>query len=244
MEGRPPEKGMLGVEPAGDSPADRRSRALAVHQRLAGLYGARPPRSALDAVAELVSTILSQNTNDRNRDRAYEQLRARFPSWEAVRDAPVEEVAAAIRTAGLAQIKAPRIQAALRRISAERGAITLDFLADWPLEKARAWLTAMDGIGPKTAAIVLLFAFGRPAFPVDTHIYRVVRRLGLVLPNASRERAHVVMEGLLPPATYYAAHLNLIRHGRETCHPQRPACARCILRDLCPHGQSQDREER
>ncbi len=244
MESPPNEPGAPRTDTANASPPDRRSRALAVHRRLAGLYGEHPARPGLDAVAELVSTILSQNTNDRNRDRAYEQLRARFPSWEAVRDAPVEEVAAAIRTAGLSQAKAPRIQAALRRISAERGAITLDFLAGLPLEEARAWLMALDGIGPKTAAIVLLFAFSRPAFPVDTHIYRVARRLGLVPEGASREKAHVVMEELLPPAVYYAAHLNLIRHGRETCHPQRPACAHCILWDLCPHGQSQGREER
>lgn len=219
---------------------DLPSRALAVHRRLAGLYGEQPDRPLLDPVAELVSTILSQNTNDRNRDRAFEGLRARFPTWEAVRDAPVEEVAAAIRTAGLAQTKAPRIQAALRRITAERGAIALGFLADMPLEEARAWLTAMDGIGPKTAAIVLLFAFGRPAFPVDTHIHRVTRRLGLIPQNASRVKAHTLLEALLPPETYYACHLNLIRLGREVCHPGRPACSRCTVLDLCPEGQRRE----
>ena len=217
---------------SGDLP----SRALEIHRRLAGLYGESPERPRLDPVAELVSTILSQNTNDRNRDRAFDQLRARLPSWEAVRDAPVEEVAAAVRTAGLAQTKAPRIQAALRHITAERGGITLDFLADMPLEEARAWLTALDGIGPKTAAIVLLFAFDRPAFPVDTHIHRVTRRLELIPAKASREKAHLLQEALLPPETYYAGHLNLIRLGREECRPRRPACARCPLRALCPSG--------
>jgi len=220
---------------------DLQSRALTVHRRLVGLYGEHPDRPLLDPVGELVSTILSQNTNDRNRDRAYDQLRERFPAWEEVRDAPVDAVAAAIRPAGLAQTKAPRIQAALRRISAERGAITMDFMAGLPLEEARAWLTAMDGIGPKTAAIVLLFAFGRPAFPVDTHIHRVTRRLGLIPDNASREKAHLLLEALLPPETYYACHLNLIRHGRETCHPRRPACVRCVLLDHCPHGRDLSR---
>jgi endonuclease-3 len=219
-------------------------RALVICRRLAELYGEHPVRPALDPVAELVSTILSQNTNDHNRDRAFDRLRERFPTWEAVRDAPVGRVAEAIRTAGLAQSKAPRIQAALRRISAERGAITLDFLAGMPLEEARDWLTAMDGIGPKTAAIVLLFAFGRPAFPVDTHIHRVTRRLGLVPDKASREKAHCLLEALLPPETYYSLHLNLIRHGRETCLSRRPACTRCTLFDLCPYGQSHVQEER
>jgi endonuclease-3 len=213
-------------------------RALEIHRRLVELYGDHPDRPRLDPVAELVSTILSQNTNDRNRDRAYDRLLQRFPTWEAVRDAPAVEVAEAIRTAGLAQSKAPRIQAALRRISAERGVIDLAFLASLPLEEARAWLTAMDGIGPKTAAIVLLFAFGRPAFPVDTHIHRVTRRLGLIPESASREKAHMLMEALMPPETYYALHLNLIRHGRETCHPRRPACGHCCLLDLCPYGRT------
>lgn len=226
-----------------ERPCDLASRALVIHRRLVELYGAYPTHSALDPVAELVSTILSQNTNDRNRDRAYDRLRERFPTWEEVRDAPLGEVAQAIRTAGLAQVKAPRIQAALRCISERRGVLSLDFLAGMPLEEARAWLTAMEGVGPKTAAIVLLFAFGRPAFPVDTHIYRVTRRLGLVPDNVSREKAHRLLEALLPPETYHTLHLNLIRHGRETCHPRRPACARCALYDLCPYGQSIAQEE-
>jgi endonuclease-3 len=151
----------------------------------------------------------------------------------------LSEVAEAIRPAGLSQVKAPRIQAALRRIPAPAGRISLDFLAEMPLEEARAWLTALDGVGPKTAAIVLLFAFGRPAFPVDTHIHRVARRLGLIPPHASREKAHLLLEELLPAETYYTFHLNLIRHGREVCHPRNPACSRCRLLDLCPYGQEQ-----
>jgi len=219
---------------------DLQSRALEIHHRLIDLYGERPERSHLEPVAELVSTILSQNTNDRNRDRAYDQLRERLPTWEAVRDAPVEEVVEAIRTAGLAQTKAPRIQAALRQITAERGAISLDFLADMPLEEARDWLTALKGVGPKTVAIVLLFAFGRPSFPVDTHIHRVTRRLGLIPEKTSREKAHVLLEALFPSEIYYLLHLNLIRHGRETCSARRPACSRCALLDLCPYGARQE----
>ncbi|MGC8873308.1 MAG: endonuclease III domain-containing protein [Chloroflexia bacterium] len=219
---------------------DLSSRALLVHHRLVARYGERPSRTRLDPVGELVSTILSQNTNDRNRDRAFARLRERFPTWEAVRDAPVKEVEEAIRPAGLARLKAPRIQAALRRITRERGDLQLDFLAHMPLEEARAWLMSLEGVGPKTAAIVLLFAFGRPAFPVDTHIHRVSRRLGLIPPGTSREEAHRQLEALLPPEIYASFHLNLIAHGRETCHPRHPACHSCEIADLCP---SSGREE-
>ncbi len=219
-----------------DPSNDLREKALDIHRRLAGRYGEHPCRPRMEPVAELVSTILSQNTSDGNRDRAFARLQERFPSWEAVRDAPVEEVEEAIRPAGLSRIKAPRIQTALRRITEERGNITLDFLAEMPLEEARAWLSSIPGIGPKTAAIVLLFSFGRPAFPVDTHIYRLGRRLGLLPSNVSRERAHLLLEKLLPPETYLAFHLNLIRHGREVCHARRPDCPHCFLLGLCLYG--------
>jgi endonuclease-3 len=169
------------------------------------------------------------------RDKAYDSLRQRFPSWEQVRDAPIEEVARAIQIAGLSQQKAPAIQRALRRISAERGELSLDFLRDMPLEEAKQWLTSIKGVGPKTAAIILLFALDRPAFPVDTHIHRVTRRLGLLPANASREKAHELLEELFPPEAYYPIHLNLIRHGREVCQARRPRCEVCILRDLCDY---------
>ncbi|MBU0705179.1 MAG: endonuclease III, partial [Chloroflexi bacterium] len=145
-----------------------------IHNLLLAEYGDHPWRPH-DPVASLVLTILSQNTNDVNRDRAFERLRERFPTWEAVRDAGLEELVEAIRPAGLAPTKTPRIQGALQRVTAERGEISLHFLADLPLEEARAWLLAIPGVGPKTAAIVLLFALGRPAFPVDTHVHRVTR---------------------------------------------------------------------
>ncbi len=184
---------------------------------------------------ELVSTILSQNTSDAHRDRAFEQLRRQFPSWEQVRDAPVEQVIEAIRPAGLANQKGPRIQKALRQISAERQELSLDFLADMPLEEARGWLMKMEGVGPKTAAIVLLFSLGRAAFPVDTHVHRVSRRLGLIGPQVSAEKAHTLLEEMIPPAEYYALHLNLIRHGRQMCRARNPQCAACVLNDVCDY---------
>ncbi len=213
--------------------ADPRSKALEVHRRLVEQYGERPWRPRLDPVAELVSTILSQNTNDRLRDQAFERLRERFPTWEAVRDAPVEAIFQAIQVAGLGRQKARRIKEALQRISRERGTLELDFLRQMSVEEARRWLTSFNGIGPKTAAIILLFALGMPAFPVDTHVHRVSKRLGLIPPKASREKAHGLLEEMMPPETYYTFHLNLIRHGREVCQARRPRCERCFLKDLC-----------
>ncbi len=218
---------------------DLQQKALEVHRRLLDFYGEPIWRNPLPPLDELVSTILSQNTNDVNRDRAFASLRARFPTWEAVRDAPTEAVVEAVRVAGLANQKGPRIQAVLRAITEERGELDLDFLAEWPVEKARAWLTRFKGVGPKTAAIVLLFSLGKPAFPVDTHIYRVSGRLGLRPPKMSVEAAHRHLEGLFPPETYYAAHLNLIRLGREICTARKTHCDRCPLRDLCDHAQAQ-----
>ena len=214
---------------------DLAGKALQVHQRLIQAFGDQRPRRHLDPIAELVSTILSQNTNDTLRDRAFGALRQRFPTWEQVRDAPVEDVMAAIRIAGLSQQKAPRIQQALRRISDEQGELSLDFLTDMTVEEAKEWLTSIKGIGPKTAAIVLLFSLDMPAFPVDTHIHRVTKRLGLIPGNASREKAHKLLEALLPPQTYHCFHLNLIRHGREVCTARRPHCELCVLRDLCDY---------
>ena len=216
-------------------------RALQVHERLAGVYGEPRWRAHLDPISELVSTILSQNTNDVNRDRAFGRLRERFPTWEAVRDADASEVKAAIAVAGLANHKGPAIQRALRYI-AERtlpgtgqGDLSLEFLRGLPVEEAKAWLTAIKGVGPKTAAIVLLFSLGMPAFPVDTHVHRVTGRLGLIGPKVSREQAHVILEDLLPQELYYAFHLNVIRHGREVCAARTPRCDACALSDICAY---------
>lgn len=221
-----------GMSHAAQDAAFLTAKALEVHARLAARYGPFPWHPT-DPLAELVNTLLSQNTNDRNRDLAFAQLRARFPTWEAVRDAPLEEVIAAIRPAGLAPSKGPRLQAILRRITAERGELTLDFLRELPLSEARTWLRDLDGVGPKTAAIVLLFALGRPAFPVDTHIHRVTSRLGLIPPKTSREAAHELLEALIPPELYYTFHLEIIQHGRSVCHARRPRCEECPLQDLC-----------
>ncbi|HEX7434491.1 MAG TPA: endonuclease III [Anaerolineaceae bacterium] len=222
--------------------SDLAEKALAIYQRLIDFYGQPMWRNPLPAVDELVSTILSQNTNDRNRDQAYETLRRRLPTWEGVRDADPAVVIDAVRSAGLANQKGPRIQAVLRELSTERGSFDLDFLRAWPREKALAWLREFKGVGPKTAAIVLQFALGVPALPVDTHVYRVTGRLGLRPEKMSVEETHGHLEALLPPETYYTAHLNLIRLGREICHARKPDCPVCPLRHLCDfyHNQESD----
>jgi endonuclease-3 len=211
------------------------ARAVMVHQRLLEHFGHPQWRNPLPPLDELVSTILSQNTNDINRDRAFEALRRRFSTWEQLRDAPVEDVVQAIRPAGLANQKGPRIQQVLRQITAQHGSLSLDFLKDLPPEDVSAWLRGFKGVGPKTAAIVLLFSLGKPAFPVDTHIYRVSGRIGLRPAKMNAEQAHAHLAGLLPPDSYYAAHLNLIRLGREICQARRPKCPICPLQDLCDY---------
>jgi endonuclease-3 len=210
-------------------------RARTIHRRLLRRFGEPVWRRPLPPLDELISTILSQNTNDTNRDRAFEALRARFPTWEAVRDAAPEDVVTAIRPAGLANQKGPRIQAVLRAITAERGSLDLEFLRQMPPAEAREWLLRFKGVGPKTAAIVMLFSLGYPAFPVDTHIHRVSGRLGLRPERMSAEAAHGHLARLFPPPAYQAAHLNLIRLGREICLARKPACQRCPLNDLCPY---------
>ena len=215
-------------------------KAMEVHRRLLEDYGEPTWRPHMDAVSELVSTILSQNTNDVNRDVAFGRLRSDLPTWEQVRDADTGVVIEAIRPAGLANQKGPRIQEALRLITQERGELDLDFLAEWPVEEAKDWLCAIKGVGPKTAAIVLLFSLGRPAFPVDTHVHRVSKRLGLIGPKVSREKAHVALEQLIPQETYYPFHLNLIRHGRRICSSRGPKCLECSLRDLCGYYLAQE----
>jgi endonuclease III len=210
-------------------------RAVKVHEKLLEAFGNPTWRNPLPPIDELVSTILSQNTNDTNRDRAFNALRLKFPTWESVRDAKTSEVVNAIRPAGLANQKGPRIQKVLKEITEERGDLDLWFLKDLPLEEARAWLMKFNGVGPKTAAIVLCFSLNRPAFPVDTHIYRVTGRIGLRTERMTVEQAHPHLEALFPPETYYAAHLNLIRLGREVCHARKPDCPKCPVRKLCDY---------
>jgi endonuclease III len=212
-------------------------RALKIHERLLGFYGEPIWRNPLPAIDELVSTILSQNTNDINRDRGFNALREKFGTWEEVRDAQTAEVVDAIRPAGLANQKGPRIQQVLRSITEERGNLDLSFLEKLTVEEARAWLTRFNGVGPKTAAIVLCFSLGKPAFPVDTHIYRVTGRIGLRPEKMTVEQAHPHLESLFPPETYYAAHLNIIRLGREICQARRPRCEICPIIKLCDYGK-------
>jgi endonuclease III len=209
--------------------------ASTIYQRLLEYYGYPEWRNPLPPLDELVSTILSQNTNDLNRDRAFTMLRDKFPTWEAVRDADQVDVINAIRSAGLANQKGPRIQAVLREITQEHCDLSLDFLSAMDPVDAHAWLLKFNGVGPKTAAIVLLFSLDKPAFPVDTHIYRVSGRLGLRPEKMSVERAHLHLAKLFPPETYYAAHLNIIRLGREVCQARQPKCSVCPLLDLCPY---------
>jgi endonuclease III len=213
----------------------RRSRVLAIRDRLREMYGRPENHPHGDPVHELVLTMLSQNTSDVNRDVAYAGLRARFSSWEQVRDAPTDEVEEAIRKGGLAPTKAPRIQAMLREIG---DPIDLDWLRDAPRDKALEFLTALPGVGRKTAACVMLFAFGRPEIPVDTHVMRVGTRLGLFRPGASFDEAHDEMLAITPPEDAYEFHMNLIAHGRRLCRPARPRCSECDLRRMCPYARA------
>ncbi|MBN1527685.1 MAG: endonuclease III [Thermoleophilaceae bacterium] len=211
---------------------DRR-RLLAIRDRLRREYG-RPVLHAHHApVDELVLTVLSQNTNDRNRDVAYHRLRERFPSWEDVRRAPVADVEEAIRPGGLAPTKAGRIVEILDALAGD----DLSWMAEAPVEDARDYLVGLPGVGRKTAACVLLFSFGRHDVPVDTHVYRVGTRLGLFRPKASFEEAHDELLRLTPEGDAYEVHVLLIRHGRRTCNARSPRCAECPLRRMCPEGR-------
>jgi endonuclease-3 len=192
----------------------------------------RPRRD--DPLESLIVTILSQNTNDINRDKAYERLRERFRSWQEIHDAPEEEIAEAIRVGGLANIKSRRIKAILHSIKEEHGGFDLSFLRDMPIEEAEKALLSYKGVGLKTAKVVLLFSLGKEVFPVDTHIHRVSKRLGLVPEKATREQTHEIMGDLVPPKKMYPFHLNLIAHGRKICTARAPRCPMCVLDPLCP----------
>lgn len=197
-------------------------------------YGELRWRPRSDSMSELVRTILSQNTSDTNSGRAFSRLVARFPTWESLLGADPTAIAEAIRVGGLAGVKAPRIKAIVEEVWARLGSFDLPFLAEMPLEEAKAWLRSLPGVGPKTAACVLLFALGRPALPVDTHVYRVAKRLGLVPPRVGAEEAHGLLEGMLAPDEVYPFHMSLIQHGRCICKAQRPLCPQCVLAHGCP----------
>ncbi len=225
-----------------------------MRDRLRAIYGAPLMRPHGHPIAELILTVLSQSTNDRNRDVAYLRLRNRFGGakfdWRAVRDAPLAEVEEAIRPGGISKVKSARIQAILRAISGQpppagaraQGAhdgerayeLSLDWLPDVPIAQARDYLLALPGVGRKTAACVLLFAYGLPDVPVDTHVSRVGTRLGLLRPGAPFEELHDAMLALTPPGEELELHVNLLRHGRRTCHARSPACRQCALARMCP----------
>jgi endonuclease III len=238
------------------SPDKRRARSI--RDRLRSFYGRprnEPHRAPLD---ELILTVLSQNTNDRNRDVAYTRLRGRFPAvtaavtskpgnpsapdWKAVAQAPVEEVEEAIRPGGISRVKSRRIQAMLGAIEAEHGSLDLEILGTAPREEAIELMERLPGVGRKTAACVLLFSFDRPELPVDTHVYRVASRLRLIRPKASFEEAHDTLRAIIDPEDVYELHVNLIRHGRRICTARNPRCTECPLLSLCPYGRERVRE--
>jgi endonuclease-3 len=223
---------------AADWQPPRGARVVRVRERLREVYGIplMPPHG--HPIAELILTVLSQSTNDRNRDVAYLRLRARFPTWEQMRDAPLAQVEEAIRPGGISNVKSARIQAILRAIAEDARdpphEISLDWLPRAPLAQARDYLCSLPGVGRKTAACVLLFAFGLREVPVDTHVSRVGMRLHLLRPGAGFAELHDEMLALTPRGEELELHVNLLRHGRRTCHARRPACARCALARMCP----------
>jgi len=227
-----------------DATAELRAKTLRAHHALLDHYGPPRKKERRDPLSELIVTILSQNTADVNTERAYRRLRERFATWEEALAAPVEEIQAAIRVAGLSQIKAPRIRAILEDLDRERGAPSLDFLADLPVGEAREYLTSLHGVGHKTAACVLLFSLHMPALPVDTHVHRVALRLGLVPPKTSAERANALLEDLVPEDLYYPFHLLFIEHGRTLCKAQRPRCPECPVSGECVYYREEYLPER
>ena len=213
----------------------RKAKYTAIAEALTQVYGELDWSRNQDGMDELVSCILSQSTNDTNRDRAFARLKSHYESWEAVRISDLDELVEVIRPAGLANQKAPRIQDVLAAIYQKAGEYSIDFLDQMSIDVAKDWLVSLKGIGPKTAAIVLCFAYGRPAFPVDTHIYRVSKRIGFLPEKLSANDAHPVMEAMVPATDYYQFHIQLIQHGRDTCHARKPSCELCCISAHCDY---------
>jgi len=199
-------------------------------------YSRPPQQISKSPIFELILTVLSQHTSDHNSGEAMHHLLRVFPDWQSILNSPVSALEKAIRPGGLAPTKSKRIHQILKDIKRLRPDFDLNFLADQPLEEARAWLTSLPGVGPKTAACVLLFALGRPALPVDTHVERVSKRLGLVPLKMSAEKAHTLLEKSVTPKDVYAYHMDLIQHGRRTCNARKPNCNRCALIKKCPRN--------
>jgi endonuclease-3 len=207
-------------------------------QNLRAVYGTPELERGLDPLDVLIQTILSQSTSNTNSDRAFESLKKRFTTWEQARRARVTSIEAAIRSGGLARQKSVRIKNLLNEIHRQRGSLDLSFLRDAPLDEARHFLASFKGIGPKTVACTLLFACNRPVFPIDTHIFRIARRLELIPERCSDEQAHQLMEQIIPLGRYFEAHINLIRHGRRVCRPRNPLCEECPLVEYCRYYET------
>ncbi|MGE0131238.1 MAG: endonuclease III [Blastocatellales bacterium] len=219
--------------------AEKKRRVKYITQNLEATYGVPVNERPYDPLDELILTVLSQSTTDINSRRAFESLKRRFPDWESARRARIPSIAAAIKSGGLANAKSVVIKNALNKIKTRRGELDLSFLQTEPIEAARNFLTSLAGIGPKTAACVLLFACDRKIFPMDTHILRITKRVGLIPEKFGDQQAHELMEKLIPPKKHYSLHVNLIRHGRQICRPQNPKCDKCPLIEHCDYGQSQ-----
>ena len=215
------------------------AKAQEMYDIVVATYGHQPLVPRRDPMHELISTILSHRTTGKNEDSAYARMRARFPTWEEVRDAPVDELAESIAESNYAEQKAPRIQEVLRRIIDERGSANIDFLKDMPLEDAMTWLTDLPGVGPKTASLVLLFCFSRPVLPVDTHVHRVSQRVGLIGPKVDATAAHPLLLALFPPdpQILFNFHIDTLRHGQKICTWAGPKCGRCPLNGICDYYQ-------
>jgi endonuclease-3 len=220
--------------------AARRRIVKQVVEHLEAVYGIPHPNDEDgedDPLDELIGTILSQSTTDHNSRRAFASLKSRFPDWESARRARATSIAAAIKSGGLAQVKSVVIKNILNEIKVRTGGLDLGFLQAAPLDEAQTFLTSLKGVGPKTASCVLLFACRQPVFPMDTHIFRITRRLGLIPERGSDDEAHRLMLKLVPARKHYSLHINLIRHGRRICRPRDPDCERCALLEFCPTGQ-------
>jgi endonuclease-3 len=222
-----------------DDLAEKRLQTKHITQNLEATYGIPRNTSPDDPLDELILTILSQSTSDINSQRAFDSLKKRFPHWESVRRARPASIAAAIKSGGLANTKSVVIKNVLNQILARRGKLDLSFLHAAPINEANEFLLSLKGIGPKTAACVLLFSCNRPIFPMDTHILRITKRIGLVPRKSNDLSAHKIMESLIPPKKHYSLHINLIRHGRKICRPRDPLCDQCSLQEQCEFGQSQ-----
>ncbi|HEX6289240.1 MAG TPA: endonuclease III [Herpetosiphonaceae bacterium] len=225
------------MEQAANGTTDLKAKARTMYELLLAAYGHQPNIPRREPMHELISTILSHRTTGYNEDLAYRRMIERWGSWEAIRDAPVDELAEAIAPSNYAEQKAPRIKEVLRRIIDERGAANLDFLREMPLDEALAWLTALPGVGPKTASLVLLFCFARPVLPVDTHVHRVSQRVGLIGPKVDATAAHALLLPLFPadPQILYNFHIDTLRHGQKICVWGTPRCSACPLTDICDY---------